>query len=299
MSIRKFGALVLAILLAGNASAQEIQDAPPIVEATPALWVVSDDDTTIYLFGTIHILKDNINWFNGGVRKAFDASSEVVLEVDNSNVAAVRAAMAKYAVDPDGPALTQKLGPELSAKYRAAMANAGLPLANFETMEPWVLPLVLSVSALERAGYSGDNGVEAQIAIALRNEGKRLGTLETIDQQLRYFDTLPEAAQIALLRSTIESLDESGRMMDRMLNAWTKGDPDTLAALMNTGMDETPELAKTLLYDRNVRWAEWIEQRLAAPGTVFVAVGAGHLAGKQSVQAQLDLRKLRAIRIPF
>jgi uncharacterized protein len=268
------------------------------VNADPALWVIKDEDTTIYLFGTVHVLRDNIKWFDGGVKAAYDASSEVVFELDLSNPQALQGAVMKLAIDPDGPPLTQKLGPDLTASLEQALKDAGLPLAAFEKFEPWVLPVVMTGAVLAKAGYNPAGGVDMQLVAALKKDGKTLAALETAEEQMGFFDTLPEAVQIAFLKSTIADLPKTGPVLDEMVAAWAKGNPEALDALMNKGMQATPELEKVLLNDRNVRWADWVEKRMAKPGTVFMAVGAGHLAGKNSVQEKLKAKKLTATRIP-
>lgn len=268
------------------------------VNADPALWVVKDADTTIYLFGTVHILKDNIKWFDGGVKAAYDASSEIVFELDLTDTQALQKTMLKLAIDPDGPALSKKLDPETAAKLTKTLTDIGLPAAAFEPFEPWVLPVVISGAVLAKTGYTPESGVETQLTNALKKDGKKLGALETAEEQMGFFDTLPEAAQIAYLKSSLEDLPNMDMAFGEMVSAWSKGDPDTLAALLNKAMAATPELETVLLNNRNARWAQWIENRLATPGTIFIAVGAGHLAGENSVQEKLKARKLTATRIP-
>ena len=268
------------------------------INADPALWVAKDDDTTIYLFGTVHVMKDNIKWFDGGVKAAYDASSEVVFELDLSNPQALQGAVMKLAIDPDGPPLTQKLGPDLTASLEKALKDAGLPLTAFEKFEPWVLPVVMTGAALAKAGYNPAGGVDMQLVAALKKDGKTLAALETAEEQMGFFDTLPETVQIAFLKSSIAELPKTNMVVDEMIAVWAKGNPDALGDLMNKGMAATPEVEKVLLNDRNVRWADWVEKRMAKPGTVFMAVGAGHLAGKNSVQEKLKAKKLTATRSP-
>jgi hypothetical protein len=298
------GAGLLLSSTAGGSKALAAETAPAPVAATltinadPALWVIKDADTTIYLFGTVHVLKDNIKWFDGGVKAAYDASSEVVFELDFSNPQALQEAVMKMAIDSDGPALTKKLGPDMAASLEKALKDIGLPVAAFEKFEPWVLPIMMSSAVLMKEGYTPESGAEMQIAAALKKDGKTLGALETAEEQMGFFDSLPEAVQIAYLKSTIADLPKTGPVLGEMVAAWAKGNPEALDALMNKAMLATPELEKVLLNDRNVRWAEWIEKRMAKPGTVFMAVGAGHLAGKNSVQEKLKAKKLTATRIP-
>ena len=129
----------------------------------------------------------------------------------------------------------------------------------------------------------------------VRFKGPR-GALETLEWQIELFDTLPVESQVAFLMVSADNIDDIVPMMDRMVEEWLDGDADGLAALLNEGLTD-PVLAKALLYDRNERWAEWIDTRLDEPGTVFVAVGAGHLAGAMSVQDYLTGRGLAVTRV--
>jgi uncharacterized protein YbaP (TraB family) len=267
------------------------------VAAHPALWKVADADTTIYLFGTVHILKPGTRWFDGPIRTAFAASDELVLEmVEPAPAEANRLVMSK-AVDPDGPALTAKLSPADVEPYRAALRSFGLEAANLEPLEPWFVSTLLSLLPLQKLGYDAEQGVEKGLSREAKAIGKPISGLETMEEQLGFFDSLPEPAQIKLLTQSVQDMPKAEQFAQDMTRYWLSGQPDELAKLMNKSMDSTPELTKVLLVDRNRRWAEWIAKRLDKPGTVFLAVGAAHLAGEDSVQAQLRTHKLKAARL--
>ena len=104
---------------------------------------------------------------------------------------------------------------------------------------------------------------------------------------------------MTFLTSTVDDLPKMGTEMSEMVDDWAKGDPDKLAALLNDNLKDSPEVTKVLLYDRNQRWAGWIKNRLATPGTVFIAVGAGHLAGAKSVIADLQAMKVKVERVKY
>lgn len=298
--------LTATMLLTGSALAQTAAPATapattaPVttLKADPALWVVSDADTTIYLLGTVHVLKPGTEWLDGGVKAAYDKSSEIVLELIAPEPAAQQAAVAKFAIDPDGPPLREKLTPELRVRYETAAAALGLPAPALEKFQPWFVTTLLSLTAMGKAGYDAESGVERQITAAAKRDGKPLSGLETMEEQLGFFASLAEPTQIALLDTTLTQLPDLNTVFGAMVGAWAKGDPDALAKLMNQSLSLSPELVKVLLTDRNARWAKWIDDRLDTPGTVFVAVGTGHLAGKGSVQDFLKARKLKAKRIP-
>ncbi|RYY26070.1 MAG: TraB/GumN family protein [Sphingomonadales bacterium] len=294
--LKKFfaAAASLAAFLAFPATAQTTKD------ADPALWVVKDADTTIYLFGTVHVLKPGLSWFDEGVKTAFDESGEVVLELVEPDPAAMQGLIMKLAIAPStDPALTEKLPADKRAAYAAALADVGIPAAALDRLEPWLVAVTLGMAPLPKLGYDPESGAERTITAAAKAAGKPIIGLETAEQQLGYFDALPEELQIKYLVSTITDYAKIGPMLDKMVAQWAAGDPVALGETMDEGMRETPEVGKVLLADRNARWAEWIETRMAKPGTVFLAVGAGHLAGDDSVQTYLAKRKLTATRVNY
>ncbi|HTH28598.1 MAG TPA: TraB/GumN family protein [Sphingobium sp.] len=266
------------------------------VDAHPALWVVRDADTTIYLFGTIHVLRPEIRWFDGPVKRAFDTSDTLVLEVLTPDKSEVAALTARLAIDPDGPPLTQKLDPAVRGRYLALIRQLNLAREQFEPFQPWFAAMSLSILPLERLGYSADSGVEEVLRRRASRDGKAQTAFETVSDQLGFFAGLPEKTQIAFLSATIDDAAKVETEIGKMVHNWSAGRPDALAAELNESLKDMPDLAQALLYDRNKRWAQWIAARMAKPGTVFIAVGAGHLAGKGSVLDELGGLHLAAQR---
>lgn len=265
--------------------------------AKPALWVVKDADTTIYLFGTIHVLKPDVRWFQGPVKKAFDRSGTLVLEVVTPDQATVAASTARLALDPDGPPLTEKLDPATRARYLALLGSVGLAQGQLEPFQPWFAAISLSIAPLEKLGYSPDSGVEDVLKRAAAKSAKRVEALEAMEEQLGFFASLPEPVQLAFLKATIKDAEKAETEIGRMVKEWSAGHPAALADDMNDSLKDMPEIADTLLYRRNKRWALWIDRRMDKPGTVFLAVGAGHLAGKGSVLDELAAKGLRVRRV--
>lgn len=274
--------------------------AAPTVDADPALWVVKDADTTIYLFGTVHVLKPGLSWFDEAVKAAFDKSDQLMLElVLPEDQAAVAQTMMPLAMDTSGKTIPSRLTADQLKAYQAAMVSVGVPANAFDGFEPWFPAMTLSVLPLTKLGYDPEQGAEKLLTKFAKAGGKPVAGLETLEEQLGFFDKLPETQQVAFLNTVVRDLDKLGPTLDKMVVLWAKGDPDGLAVAMNESMAATPELAQTLLYDRNQRWADQIKKRMDQPGTVFVAVGAGHLAGEKSVQDYLKARGLTAERIKY
>jgi uncharacterized protein YbaP (TraB family) len=283
----------LALLFAPAVQAQAVKD------ADPALWVVKDADTTIYLFGTVHVLKPGLSWFDEAVKAAFDKSDELVLEMLEPDTATMQGLIMKTAVNAEGPTLTEKLPADKREAYAKAMTDVGVPAAALDRFDPWFAAVTLSLAGLPKLGYDPESGAERTLSVAAKAANKQIVGLETAEQQLGYFDNLPEPLQVKFLVSTVDDYPKMAAELDKMIASWSAGDPETLGKTMNEELADTPELAKVLLADRNARWADWIEQRLQKPGTVFVAVGAGHLAGAESVQVQLTKHKLTATRVAY
>ena len=298
--MKKFGKLIapLALLLTSPACAQST---PVTVarDADPALWVVKDADTTIYLFGTIHVLQPGIKWFDGGVKKAFDSSDQVVLEILTPDQAKMMAIVKDKGFAHDGKALTDRLPVEKRAAFGKALTSLGLPATAFDTMEPWFAATNLELIPLQKLGFDLSNGPEGIITKASNDAGKKLTALETAEQQLGFFDGLSMPAQVAFLSSTVDEMPTLEHSVTEMVDDWAKGDPDALGKLLNDDITSSPEIEKVLLVDRNKRWADWIDARLKQPGVVFIAVGAGHLAGENSVIEQLKAHHLKAERVKY
>ncbi len=259
----------------------------PEARAHPALWVVRDKDTTIYLFGTVHMLTPGLQWFDGKLKKAFDRSDALVIEVVEPPKDEMLGVVARLGLNGEGAALSEKLTPEAREKYQRVMGDYGLPWRAFERMDPWIPAITLAVAPFTKLGYSADDGAEKVLQKAAAAAGKPVSGLETVEEQLGYFDTLPEAQQVAFLNATVDEIPQAKEEFASLIASWKVGDSEALARQMNESMEATPELADVLLFQRNARWAQWIKARMEKPGTVFVAVGAGHLAGGKSVQDQL------------
>jgi uncharacterized protein YbaP (TraB family) len=288
-------AAVPALLYSAPASAQTAA----LPDADPAMWVVKDKDTTIYMLGTFHALDGKTEWFNDEVKAAFDKSQEVVVEVIMpEDPAAMQGIMAKYAQDTSGKTLSSRLSPAGREKLAKRLAAMGAPATALDTLKPFFASLTLTMLEAQKLGMDGKNGADKIITEAAKKNGKKLGDLETAEFQLSMFDALPAEKQVAMLESTLDQLDEIPALFGQMKTLWNAGDAEGFAKLMQSMSAESPESYKIIFSDRNAKWAEWVDQRLDKPGTVFMAVGTGHLAGKDSVQDFLAKRGIKSARVP-
>lgn len=269
-----------------------------VKDVDPALWVVKDEDTTIYLFGTVHILKPGLGWFDEAVKDAFDKSDRLVLEMVEPSPAETQTLFSKLAIDTSGKTLRSKMTDSDRPIYEAAIGKIGLPVAALDPLDPWAAAVTLSVVNMQKQGFDANSGVEKQLTAAANASKKPIGGVETMEFQLGVFDAIPEAEQIRFLIETAKMTDDTGKMMDRMVELWGTPDPDGLGQLMNEGMTSRV-LYDALLTNRNANWAKWIQAQMEKPGVTFMAVGAGHLSGPTSVQALLPAYGLTAQRVAY
>ena len=305
MKMLRHGLVVLAAI--GLQSCAAAQIAPPQALAAeqvsparigPALWKVADADTTIYLFGTVHVLSDDTQWLDDDIRNALASSQELVTEItpDQTTPDALKPLVVKYGLLPEGQTLRSLLGGERRAALEAALAKLGLKPNALDRMRPWLAAQSIGAFYTGKLGLSGDAGVEKVLEGLAGPDVARTG-LETAEDQLAAFDSIPLADQLTMLDQAIAMEDGGAEMITKIIGYWRRGDALRLAEIMQAEIG-SEAVAQKMLYDRNARWADWIAERLDRPGTVFMAVGAGHLGGEHSVQDYLAQDGIATTRLP-
>ena len=279
---RAVAALGISLLSLGSAA----NAATPATQiAHPALWAVSDADKTVYLFGTIHLLPSNYKWRTSRFDEAIAGSQQLMVEtiIDENNPQELMAALAGLAFSPGLPPIAQRVPPARRPALEAAIKKSGIPRPAFDRMETWAAAFMLLGNQFKDMGLKNGEGVETVLRNAFKTQGKSIGQLESNKEQLSFFDGLPEDAQRALLEGAIDEPKSMKADFGQMLAAWSRGDVDAIAKSFNRDLSGSPALKQALLERRNANWSRWVEKRMAQPGSVMVAVGAGHLAGNGSV----------------
>jgi uncharacterized protein YbaP (TraB family) len=233
-------------------------------DARPALWVVNDHDTIIYLFGTFHALDGRKAWFNDEVKTAFVQSNELVLET--------------VIPPPEEP---------MPAPLPVAAGGAPSLLSTGKIV----------MKAGRSQGMSTDRGADMILKRAAEDAGKPVSGLEQFQDQLGLFSRLRGAAPAPREQDAARTSAALAALLEQLQAAWNRGDAESFAPMLDQMRLRSPDTYRMLFAERNRRWADWIAQRLDRPGTVFVAVGAGHLAGRDSVQSKLALANIRTARV--
>lgn len=308
----RFGRLALGAVIGVGVTAAVLASAPqafaqdaPAASRTvrpaegngPALWAISDADSTIYLFGTVHVLRPDTAWGSPKVDAAFDSASSVILEISNpDDQSAIGPLVQQYGVDPTRP-LSSLLTAEEITRLNVAAQSIGASAAALDPLRPWLVALSLSMAPLVKAGYDPQSGVELILKARAEAAGKSVDGLETIDEQVRILAGLPEEVQVAFLRETLDAYDDATEELDALVHAWSVGDVEAINRLGVVEMREASEdIYQALLVRRNTGWADQIQTLLAGSGVTFIAVGSAHLAGDDSVQEILEGRGVEVVR---
>ena len=267
---------MVSMLIAAALAAAAPADAapPPVEQAQPAMFMVRDADTTIYLFGTFHALDRRTQWFNPGVRGAFENSNELVLET----------------LIPEGPAVTISGRPGLPIRPPSVTPSAS-----------FLATTKMAIDAGQAQGMEVANGADMVLRHIAESEGKPVEGLETLEFQLNMFNSLPPATAPkpapAPTQASAAPMNDLSKTMVDMESAWKRGDQSVFVHMLDQLRTASPDTYRMMFTERNARWADWIAARLRTPGTVFIAVGAGHLAGKDSVLVRLAEKGIPSARV--
>lgn len=274
---RKITTTVFALLLA-----------QPVL-AAPAIWKVSDEDSSIWLFGSIHLLPAGTDWRTEVLDDLLAAADKVYFETDlgPQAQAEIVALTMQRGFAMDGRLLNQRIDSKLMGKVRSAAAEFAVPVPTLLAMQPWLAASTISVSALVRAGYDPNAGVEMELAKEI--DVDRQGFLETAEQQIDAIAGGTDQDQVVMLEATLRELDTIVEMIDEMKTAWLDGTPEELADLFIAEMGAYGEgFMDRLIVQRNRNWVEQIEVMLDNNESAVLVVGAGHLVGEYSVVTMLE-----------
>lgn len=256
----------------------------------PPIWVVKDADSTLYLFGTVHLLSPEIEWQKDDIRDVFDAAGTVFFEVDTGERPQIEATVLTTSLGfySDGRRLSDQLDSYQLKLLEAAANNGMLSLATLDSMTPWLASEFLIVAAGANAGLLPELSADD----ALKNRAVRLKKnviyLDTIEDQIRRTADQPDFVHLALLTDTLVGFNSLGDNLTRVAQAWSTGQTtflttDIIAAAKRT----SPDLYLTLFTETNIKWASKLSQFMEDSGTGFAAIGIGHLLGEDSLQVRL------------
>jgi uncharacterized protein YbaP (TraB family) len=288
---------------AGKAEAAPGAKAAAQAEPRPALWLLADEDTKIYMFGTIHVLPPGFRWRSAALDKAVGEAAELVVETYQppGTETSFESATGFFAEHP--VPLLERVPKSKRKRLKAAVEAAGLPLPVLDRMHSWAAAMTLGIAQM-LGEYGVEDpaqapGVENVLEEAFRGAGKPIHGVEDGAAVFASLSALPQAVQTQLL---IEAIEPVGLPPGKNVEPVSAGEKEWVAGRVEAMDLESeagfpPALFDVLVRRRNAAWTLWLEERLKKPGTLLFAVGAGHLAGRESVQQMLARRGLRVKRI--
>ncbi|KQN72697.1 TraB/GumN family protein [Devosia sp. Leaf64] len=259
------------------------------VAAAPALWKISDENSSIWIFGSIHALPTGTDWRTKKFDSLFEAADRIYFETDvsadalpNTFVLAMTNGFAN-----DGRLLSERVDAEVMADLRSLAEQYRLPIPTLLAMRPWMAANTLGTAATEEAGFVRENGVEMTLLREIPRE--RWSFLETIEQQINVVAGGSEAEQLKMLTATLSEIPTLGLKMDKMLASWLEGSADQLASLFLPDVEAYSEaFVDRMIIQRNRNWTVQIKSMLASDENAFLVVGAGHMVGEDSVITMLE-----------
>lgn len=265
--------------------------------AKPAMWLVEDDDTRLYLLGTMHALPAATDWDDGRVGDAVAAADELVLELSPAELAKVGDVFRRLAPRTAPLPVERRLPANALAAYRALEASGpGQPFGG-DALDDWAVMVLMGQRVAQNAALSPANGVETTLTARFDDAGKPVSGLESAEGQLMAFETLDAATQRALLTSAAAGAGDAVAEAGALTAAWSRGDIAALEKMVNEDIDAVPAARDSLLTKRNRAWSAWAMARMDRPGTVLVAVGTGHLIGRDGLPTLLEAQGLKVTRV--
>lgn len=257
----------------------------------PAIWKVTDYNSTLYLFGSLHLLPGDADWLKDDLRNVMREAGTVFFEVDTTERGRIDATVlsAQYGLRQDGLRLADNLD-NYQLKLLDAVANNGnIPLATLDSMKPWLASQFLTLTAAEQAGLSADLSADEALKSMAGRQQKNVIYLESVEDQIRALADLPESLQYEILTETMEEFDDLGNQLKRLSLGWSVGQTDFMTQQMIDPLKrEAGEMYRSLLVDRNEKWAKTLVRHLEGSGTDLVVVGVAHLLGEESLITDLE-----------
>ncbi len=256
--------------------------------ATSSLWSVSSDHNTVYLLGSIHVLKKENYPLHDNIYQAFDLAPHLVFEVNLDELSSpqIQLHTIKKGMYIEGHTLKDALTPENYDLVQTHLAQRGYSIEMFKLMKPWMLATTITLLELQKLGFATDFGVDQHFFLKAKTQGKTIEGLETVEYQINLFDNLSLGTQELFLLQTLKELNLLERQTHQLVESWTHGRVEGLEVMLEN-MQEFPEVYEALITQRNNTWLPHVESYLQKEEPYMIIVGALHLLGEKGLLAML------------
>lgn len=262
------------------------------VGAVPAMWRVQSDVSTIYLFGTFHLLGAGVKWRSDTFQDTVEGADTITLEVtmEQSSPALVAWIVQQKGLYPPRDSLQRRLEPALWQDVQRVGTSLGVPVEDLDRMRPWYVATLLATQSAAANGFLPEHGVESWLEEHAQSRGILPRGLEMAHEQISSLADQPDEVQIELLQQTVADIHNLSALYEHMITAWMAGDEAEMTSVFLDDLKTFPSVYERLFIRRNQNWIPKLITKLSEPGVHFVAVGAAHLVGEDSVIAMLRAR---------
>ena len=254
-----------------------------------ALWELHGKHNTVYILGSIHVLRPSDYPLAPAVLNAYGSANSILMEVNLAEIdlQGMQTELLASARLPEGKTLQGIMG---DARYQRAQVLArevGVDLGIFDAFAPWFAAEAISQLQLQQLGFQPQSGVEMFFLERARTDGKSVAGLETVHDQIALFNALSMDEQADYLVSSLEEAHDLPKEVGAMVHAWASGDIQWFADELKSEIGRDPALYDSVLVARNRKWVPKIEALLNDDKNYLVIVGTAHLVGQGSVIALL------------
>ncbi len=272
----------------------------------PALWKVTDNNSVLYLFGSVHLLPDDADWQRRDLQAAFDEVGTVFFEIPDTDKANLEASVLQrqYGVYESGDRLSNHLDSATQNHLSAAAYNVNLTPDKLEIFKPWIVADMLSIAAAEDAGLFAKNSVDAHMRTQAIQAGKAIKTLDDMRSYIEAVALQPDWVQIQALADTVRKFSTLGEDFKAVNRAWIVGNTELLTRdMLDVAREKSPEMYAALFTSRTAKWSKTLDTYLQGDDTALVVVGIGHLLGEDGLPARLtelgyDVQRVRRFDLP-
>ncbi len=273
--------VILLVLFSINAVAQHAKDH----DRKHPLWKISTKTNTVYLLGSVHVLKQEAYPLDKVIEKAYKNSPRLFFEVNlgEMNPQELQQLTVKKGFYDDDQTIKAGLSAETYELVKKRLTENGMNIENFERLRPWLLAMTIEVSELQRLGFDPNLGLDKYFYEKAKKDKKKVDGFETAEYQLNLLADMPDEMQEAMLLQTMKDIDEGEKELNEMFEAWKTGNVEVLDTDLLKSFQDFPELYKRLITDRNNNWIPKIESLIGQKENAMVIVGTAHLVGKDGI----------------
>jgi hypothetical protein len=282
--LRLAGLLWAGLLLLPTASSAQS------TAARPPLWRVQHGTSTVYLFGSLHVLPKDYVWTTPQIEAAKQASDRFIFEVpvDEAALKDEKQFIIEHGILAKRQTLRGALSGNEFQTYSAVLRHAGMKEEQFERFRPWLAGVVVGLAYLHGDDLNSLRGADDDLMDYARSHGRTLTYLESVRDQMQLLTNVAEPEQLKALKTMLVSLRSSRNQEQALLSLWASGDAARLSALLDAYFSRHPDAQDMLVNARNRHWLPVIRDSLAREnGTTMITVGAAHIGGRNGLVALL------------